>query len=279
MRASMPEDTQASVLSLRPLSPALGAEVLGLDLWQPTDTATAAALRDAFRGRHLLLFRGQDLTTEQQTRFARIFGEIVLREKNRVRSAEDTAQHVSNVRKDGVFGLGELDFHLDQLFQPQPLSALILYAIEVPKEGGDTLFANSMAAHARMPIALQERIAGLSCRHAYTFAGTLAADWNVDDAQQQSLSAVHPMVWHDPETGGRALWVNKLTTVEVLGLSAEEGRALIAEVRAYLHDDAIIYRHRWRPGDLLLWDNRRLQHARTPFDPAERRTLRRSPIL
>ena len=183
------------------------------------------------------------------------------------------------LREDGVFGLGELDFHLDQLFQPQPLSALILYAIEVPARGGDTRFVNTMAAHESMPAALRERIAGLHCRHAYTFSGALASDWNVDDANRQALSSVHPMIWRDPESGRGAIWVNKLTTVEVLGLPPEEGQALIAEVHRYLYEESITYTHRWRPGDLLLWDNRRLQHARTPFDPAERRTLRRSPIL
>ncbi|GGG34143.1 hypothetical protein GCM10010964_22630 [Caldovatus sediminis] len=273
--------SDAVLPTFRPLTPVLGAEVIGLDLSRPIGPAVREALREAFRRHLLLLIRGQEgVTTEQQTRFAGIFGRVELREKNRVRNAEAGAQHVSNVRPDGVFGLGELDFHCDQLFQPEPLSALILYAIEVPETGGDTRFVNTVAAHARMPEALRTRIATLACRHAYTFAGALAQDWNVDDAAVQPLSAVHPMIWRGPggdEPG--AIWVNKLTTVEVLGLPPEEGRALIAEVRRHLYDGDLAYTHRWRPGDLVLWDNRRLQHARTPFDPAARRTLRRSPIL
>lgn len=269
-----------SALAFRPLSDAVGAEVRGLDLRDPIDETTADVLRAAFRRHLLLLLRGQDITTEQQTRFAEVFGQVALRKKNRVRSAEAMAQHVSNVRDDGVFGKGELDFHLDQLFQPRPLSALILYAIEVPESGGDTRFVNTLVAHEKMPQALRDRIAGLRCRNAYTFAGTLAADWNVDDAERQaSLSSVHPMVWREHDGDRGAIWVNKLTTIEVVGLPESESRALIDEVRSYLYDDAIIYTHRWRPGDLLIWDNLRLQHARTPFDPNERRTLRRSPIL
>jgi taurine dioxygenase len=266
-------------LQLRPLNPHLGAEITGLDLRQPWDEATSEALRTAFRQHRLLLLRKQDVSTADQTRFAEVFGEVSLREKNRVRSTEATAQHVSNVRADGVFGLGELDFHLDQLFHQEPLSALILYAIEVPEEGGDTRFSDSGAALNLMPPALRQRIETLQCRHAYTFDGALASEWNVDDAAKQTLSAVHPMVWRKtPEEHG-VLWVNKLTTVGVEGLPEAEGRALMAEVRQYLYDQSIIYTHKWRPGDLLIWDNRRLQHARMPFDPAARRTLRRSPIL
>ncbi len=269
----------ASQLRLRPLNPHFGAEVTGLDLREPIDATTGDALRAAFRQHRLLLLRDQDVSTADQTRFAEVFGEVSLREKNRVRSSEATAQHVSNVRADGVFGLGELDFHLDQLFHKEPLSALILYAIEVPSEGGDTRFSDSGAALDLMPQPLRDKIETLSCRHAYTFDGALATEWNVDDAAKQTLSAVHPMVWRKtPEEHG-VLWVNKLTTVGVEGLPETEARALMAEVRQYLYAESIIYTHHWRPGDLVIWDNRRLQHARTPFDPAARRTLRRSPIL
>ncbi|HEV7264643.1 MAG TPA: TauD/TfdA family dioxygenase [Falsiroseomonas sp.] len=270
---------KAAQLDLSPLNPHFGVEIRGLDLRDAEDEATAAALREAFRRHRLLLLRRQDITTEQQTRFASVFGEVTLREKNRVRSAEAMAQHVSNVRKDGVFGTGDLDFHLDQLFQPLPLAALILYAIEVPDEGGDTRFADSVSAVERMPEPLRKRIATLSCRNAYTFAGTLAKDWNVEDAQQQQLSHIHPMIWRETPDDRGALWVNKLSSLEVVGLPIEEGRALMEEARSYLYDEEIVYTHHWLPGDLVIWDNRRLQHARSPFDPAMRRTLRRSPIV
>ncbi|MGK7864872.1 TauD/TfdA dioxygenase family protein [Falsiroseomonas sp. E2-1-a4] len=266
-------------ISMRPLNPHFGVEVTGLDLRDPLDDTTRATLRAAFRQHRLLLLRDQEIDTAHQTRFAEIFGQVALREKNRIQSADATAQHVSNVRKDGVFGLGELDFHLDQLFQPEPLSALILYGIEVPDAGGDTRFADSVTAHEMLSPELRARIAPLRCRNAYTFSGKLARDWNVDDKEKQALSAIHPMVWREKPDDRGALWVNKLSTLEVLGLGEEEGLALLAEVRKPLYDDRIIYTHRWRPGDLLIWDNRRLQHARTPFDPAVPRTLRRSPIL
>jgi alpha-ketoglutarate-dependent taurine dioxygenase len=132
----------------------------------------------------------------------------------------------------------------------------------------------------RMPAALRERAETLHVRQDYTYGGTLAKGWNVDDAAQQTaLSAVHPMVWRAAPGDRGALWVNKLSSVEVVELPGEEGRALMTGMREYLYDPAIIYDHTWKPGDLVLWDNRRLQHARTPYDETQPRTLRRSPIL
>lgn len=236
-------------LGMRPLNPHFGVEVTGLALRKPPDEATREALRSAFRQHRLLLLRDQDIENDHQAQFAKIFG------------------------------TGELDFHLDQLFHPEPLSALILYGIEVPEEGGDTQFADSVTAHEMLSPALRERIATLRCRSAYTFSGQLASDWNVEDKEKQALSTVHPMVWREKPEDRGALWVNKLSTLEVLGLEEEEGLALLAEVRKPLYDERIIYTHRWQPCDLLIWDNRRLQHARTPFNPAVPRTLRRSPII
>lgn len=272
-------DKETGVLEYRPLGETLGAEVLGLDMAAPIDERHAASLREAFARHGLLVVRGQKVTTEQQTRFAQVFGDVVIREKNIIPSLEATAQHVSNTREDGILATGELDFHMDQLFHEQPLTALILYGIEVPEVGGDTRFCNTTAAYERMPAELRQKIDGLHCRHAYTFAGNLAKDWNIDDAAVQPLSAVHPIVWRHPDTGRVGVWVNKMTTVEVVGLSEEEGRALMQEIRRYFYSDSVTYTHKWHVHDLVIWDNRLLQHARTPVDNSLPRTLRRSPII
>ena len=87
------------------------------------------------------------------------------------------------------------------------------------------------------------------------------------------------MIYREPETNEPAIWVNRLTTIQVNELEPEASRALIAEVRSYLDDESLIYRHHWKPGDLLIWDNRMLQHARAPFDASKPRTLRRTPIM
>jgi alpha-ketoglutarate-dependent taurine dioxygenase len=269
----------AQTITYRPLTDVLGAEVVGIDLSAAFDQATSASLRDAFSRYGLLLVRGQSITTADQTRFAELFGQVVIREKNVVASTEVKAQHVSNSRKDGILGLGELDFHMDQLFHQKPLLGLALYGIEIPDSGGDTLFTNACAAYESMPEPLRRKVDSLNCRHAYTFAGELAQGWNIDDAQVQPLNAVHPMAPKHPVSGRRALWVNKMTTVEVVGMAQDEGQALMKEVRSYLYAESITYRHKWKKDDLLIWDNRALMHARTPFDESQPRTLRRSPIL
>ena len=275
----MAHTSTAQTLTYRPLSKSLGAEVGGLDLSAPFDEQTSKSVTDAFSKYGLLLVRGQEITTQDQTRFAELFGQVIIREKNVVANKESKAQHVSNTRKDGILGLGELDFHMDQLFHLQPLLGLILYGIEIPPIGGDTLFCNTCSAYESLPPVLRAKVDALDCRHAYTFAGELAKGWNIDDAQVQPLSAVHPMAPVHPTSGRRALWVNKMTTVEVMGMDKEEGAAMMAEVRSYLYSEDITYRHKWRTKDLLVWDNRSLMHARTPFDESLPRTLRRSPIL
>lgn len=269
----------AEQLGFRPLSESMGVEVTGIDLRRPISQEQQRRLSDAFDRHHLLLVRGQDITPEQQAAFGRIFGQIALRERNRIKNEVAETQHVSNKREDGVFGQGELDFHIDQLFQEEPLNALILYAIEVPDEGGDTRFSNAMAAYEQLPEAVRRRADGLQCRHAYMYSGDLAKSWNMEQADENAPTAVHPMMWQHPPSGRKAVWVNKLTTVEVLGMPADEAAELMEQVRKPLYEERNCYTHKWRPGDLLLWNNKTLQHARTPFDNGQPRTLRRTPIV
>jgi len=265
--------------NMTPLSSTVGVEISGLDLSRTLPPATVVALIAALRNHHLMLFRGLDLTSEDQARFARYFGETSLRELGRAESESADNQYVSNVRPDGIFGKGELDFHIDQLFLEKPLKALILYAVEVPGEGGGTKFLNTQAVYDTMPPDLRARLQGLRCRHARAYDKKTTADWNVVDAAEAQPSWVHPLLYGDPETGRQAIWVNKLTTLGIEGLPADESAALIAEVRAYFYDDAFTYSHAWETGDMILWNNLVLQHARLPFDPGTARTLRRTAIL
>lgn len=269
----------ASGITTRPLSSDFGVAVQGVDLNTALQPDTAKALKALFLKHRLLLFRAPGLCDEAQVRLARLFGAPSLRERNKEKRASEHNQFVSNHRPDGIFGKGELDFHMDQLFLKDPLKAIILYAIEVPDEGGDTKFADARAAYEALSAEQKERIDTLHCRHARAYDAKISADWNVAEAAADIPNWVHPMARRDPETGRRALWVNKLTTVGVEGLSSDESHALFEKVRHHLYDPALTYHHRWTPGDLILWDNLALQHARTPFDPAARRTLRRTAIL
>ena len=268
------------MMQIAPLSPALGAEVSGIDLSKPIDPAACAALQEAFRTHRLLLIRDQDVSPEAQARFARVFGDIQIRQDYEVGLSEDVdTQYVSNRRDDGILGLGELEFHCDQLFQDDPLKALILYAIEVPESGSVTSLCDTVKVYGTLPGDLKDRLDGKSCLHLYDCKGAYADFQDPETATPGSPHANHPMIYIEPDTGDRAIWVNRLTTIRVNELPPSESKALIAEVRGYLNNDACIYRHRWEPGDLLVWNNRLLQHAREPFDETAPRTLRRTPIV
>ncbi len=262
-----------------PLTETLGAEIVGLDVREALSVETTEALRAAFEKHHVLLFRDVELSPEAQGRFARYFGETSQREQNKGKTETADNQYVSNTRPDGIFGKGELDFHIDQLFLKEPLKAIILYAVDIPAEGGGTKFVNTLAVHDAMPEALRDRLTGLHCRHARAYDRQTTKNWNVVDAAEDFPNWVHPLLWHDPRTGRHAIWVNKLTTLGIEEMSEEDGAALIEEVRAFLYDDAYTYAHQWKSGDMILWDNRVLQHARLPFDPGATRTLRRTAIL
>ncbi|SHK32059.1 taurine dioxygenase [Roseomonas rosea] len=267
-------------LSVRPLTPTFGAEIRGIDLSRPVQEREAQQLQALFREYQLLLFRNQALTPEEQGRFGEVFGRIELREHNKVKPASIYEQTVSNVREDGVFGRGEMSFHMDQIFYQEPLNALILYGIQIPPEGGDTCFCDTSAVHDEMPTALKEKLGRITCHYRRDYDSETAERYNVSMAEETRVSAVHPLVMKDEETGRTCLWVTgSQMKGGILGVPEEEGRALIAEVRRRIETTDAVYRHRWQPGDLVLWNNRTLQHARTHFDPSHARTLRRTGLL
>ena len=264
-------------LDIRPLSPALGAEIVGIDLREALDAESWEALASAWRTHHLLLFRGQELDAEQQVAFCRRFGPIS-RQGDNMRHSRDY-MHISNTVEGGALPNGELLFHSDHAFFASVMKAIALYAVEVPSEGGDTLYANAQLAYDNLPAALKARIATLEARHVYDYARK-SGDQRVtiEELGERAVQAVHPVAWPHPETGRPVLFVNEFMTHEILGLPRGESAALLRELLGYIRDPRVIYRHAWRLKDLVVWDNRSLQHARSNFDPREKRTLRRVPI-
>ncbi len=272
--------TQAAAgFTLRPLAPSFGAEILGLDLGAPIDDTVAERLLDAYRRHRLLLVRGQPVSAADQARFGRVFGDIQIREHNLANPMTEAEQHVSNVRADGVFGRGDLTPHMDQLFYQEPLSALILCAIEVPKTGGETYFTDTAEVLAAMPEALRQRIADVTCRTTRAYDDATARRYNVSNASATIVSSTHKMIWTDPETGRPALWCGWAHLTRVLGMDQAASDALVNQVMGCVDASPAIYCHKWQPDDLILWNNRTLFHARTPFDESQPRTLRRTPLV
>jgi taurine dioxygenase len=253
------------------LSPALGVEVRGIDLRQPLEAGARAALQRAWRERHLLLFRDQQLDAAEQARVVGYFAPLV-------DESPDGAgvNYVSNARPDGILRRGVLLFHSDLAFTTHPLEAISLYALEIPASGSATHFASAVRACRDLPAGLRARLAGLRARHVFDLVSQRGdAPYRLEDTPHP-VHADHPVVWPHPRTGDEILYVSRMQTDRILGLSEVTSAELLAELLEHLYRPEHLWVHDWRPRDLLVWDNWALQHARVPFDETEKRTLRRA---
>jgi len=266
--------------TVRQLSPALGAEIAGVDLRDPINDALKQQFLDVWHRHLVILLRNQTLDEDAQVRFAETFGSPAKITSGRTFSARyPSVMLISNVRLDGkpigALPDGEMHFHTDQCHQEIPAKATMLYAIEIPSKGGNTLFSNAYTAYETLPADLKQRIAGRHALNAYDKDSTLRTA-NYDDA---GSSCWHPVVRTHPATGRKALYVNRLMTREIEGLPRDESDALLQKLFDHQEQPGFVYEHVWRPGDILMWDNRCTLHARTDFSAGERRMLRRVTIL
>ncbi len=273
--------TQTSALQCRPLSAALGAEIVGGDLRRPLDDQTFEQVLAAWHQYLVILLRNQELTEEDQVGFAERFGPpAIIHTKEYIRT-HPAVMLISNIREDGkpigALPDGEMQFHTDQCHQERPAMASMLYAIEVPSVGGNTLFANGYKAYETLPAEIKQRIAGRKALNAYDYHS--AAMKRGTRLAQGVPFYIHPVVRTHPATGRRALYVNRLMTARIEEMPEAESDELLQLLFDHQERREFIYEHVWRPGDLLMWDNRCTLHARTDFSPGERRLLRRVTIL
>jgi len=258
-------------LEILPVSAALGAEVRGLDLREPLGEAERSALLRAWRRAHLLLIRAPDLAERDQIRFVGEFGAVI----DESMEGSGGASYVSNRRADGFSRQGELYFHSDLAFTPEPLHTISLYALEIPASGSATLFANAMLAARGLPARLRELCAGLRARHLFDLVAQLQDVRYRLEAFPQAAQAVHPVLLPHRESGEPILFVGQMQTDRILELGDAESDALLDELLAHLYRPEHVYEHSWTPGDLVLWDNWALQHGRRSFEATQARTLRR----
>ncbi len=266
------------------LAPAIGAEIRGLDLRRPLDADLFQNIERVWLDRGVLLFRNQDLTEEEQVRFASGFGELgrVINKHGGVTlTRHPSVMLVSNIRQDGkpigALPDGEMYFHSDQCYVERPCKATFLYAMEIPSVGGNTLFASTTAAYDALAPELQARLAGLKAMNVYDYGGA-----PTERSAQLSETAprfAHPVVRTHSDTGRRALFVNRLMTQYIEGMAPAESDRLLRQIFDHQEQRRFVYEHAWRPGDLVLWDNRSTLHARTDFSAGERRLLRRCIVL
>ncbi len=267
-------------VTITKLSDALGAEIGGVDLTRPLDAETAAAIRRAWLEHLVVVFRGRDLGQQDQERFCRAFGEFEHVKSGRAMDDDNPhVMYVSNVRDEGLRTTledGEMWFHSDQCYFEQPVSATVLYAEEVPSSGGNTRFANCHAAYDALPDDLKRRLDGRMALNAYDYGDNMLVKDGPRPADGPNF--VHPVIRTHPETGRKAIFVNRLMTEHIVDMDAEESSTLLKMLYDHVEQPRFVYEHVWRPGDLAMWDNRCTLHARTDFDPAERRKLRRMTV-
>ncbi len=273
-------------VEVRPLSPALGAEIRGVDLTQPIDDQTFARIADAWRDYLVILFRDQVLSEEDQVRFAQRFGALQGRPRPASMRAESAnVKHpeimlVSNIRENGkpIGSLpdGEMQFHSDMCYIEKPAKGTFLYAIEIPSVGGDTHFLNMYAAYDALPADIKAKIDGRVAVNVFQYGSTSREGNNPNFDEHPHYT--HPMVRTHPDSGRKALFINRLMTWSIEGMEDAESAALLDRLFDHIEQPQFIYEHKWRVGDLLLWDNRCTLHARTDFSDKERRLLRRCVI-
>ncbi|MDA0652515.1 MAG: TauD/TfdA family dioxygenase [Proteobacteria bacterium] len=263
------------------LSDAIGAEIRGVDLRQPLDDQTARVIEQAWYDHVIILFRDQDITLEQQRAFAANFGELAKRQRTGATEAErelgENVMLISNIRENGKqigkLPDGEMMFHSDTPYMENPQKATILYAIEVPTKGGETLFSNSYKVAETLPEDVKHRIAGRKALQIYDYNTDDVPTGNFDRSKHPHFE--HPIFRKHPETGRTSLYVSELMTDEIIGLPEDESRQLLQSLFEHQRRDEFVYAHAWRPGDLLMWDNRCSVHARNDFPGDQRRLLRR----
>jgi len=277
---------RATSLQVRYLHPALGAEVAGLDLRRELDDATVEEIRELWFERHLLVFPGQAISDEQHVAFSRRFAELELFPQSDNRGDRNPLiLRVSNCDENGallgkdhptVVYLSLVEFwHTDSGYRPIPSLGAILHGREVVEDGGETHFANLLAAHDALPEATRRRIEHIQARHSFEFSRSLR---NLPPMKPEEAAAVPP-AWHPltrvhPDRGGRrSLYLNWPYIDAIEGLDFEASRRLIAELTEFAAQPQFVYRHRWRPHDILMWDNRVTMHQVTPYDAARRKRI------
>jgi len=275
-------------VAVKNLSPAVGAEILGVDLRRLSD-ADFADIATVWHRRSALLFRDQQIGDDDLISFSRRFGELdppPNQEHGRLSPAGYPDIYVvSNVldaggQPVGALGAGEAVWHTDMSYLELPPDASMLYALEIPAAGGDTWIGGMEAAWAALPETLKDQLRGRRIKHdgTYNSGGFLRKGVEPTDDPQQAPGAWHPAVCRHPVTGVPSLYLGRRRNSYVEGLSPAASEALLDALWAHIDRPELRYEHKWRVGDLLLWDNRSTMHRRDPFDQAARRVMHRTQI-
>jgi len=257
-----------------------GAEILALDLKAPVDAELRRALNAEFARYHVLVFRDQQLTATEFARAGEIFGELMSHHHKDVRA--DGHPEVYVVRNEqiapGKYRIQGETFHTDHSNHPVPPRATALYPVSLPSYGGDTQFVNMHNAYDDLPETMKRRISGLRAVHVFEskFSPRKLRPLSEQSSKALPPPGIHPLVRLHPGNGRKALYLNPVRIEAIVGMPEDEALALVADLMAHATQKKYEYRHKWRYGDMVIWDNRSVMHqANGDYDMNEVRQLHR----
>jgi len=266
--------------TITPLTGHTGAEVVGLDFTQPLDAGTRETLNEAFAEHHVLVMRDQHFEPEQFKAAAQVFGELQQHDKKEHHvPGHPDVYYVSNDEiVNGRRIIPGETFHTDHSNHPRPPKATMLYAVELPSKGGDTQYVNMHDAYDDLPAETKKRIDGLKAMHVYLskYSPRPLGSITADSLRDVPPPGVHPVVRTHPENGRKALYLNPVRMESIVGMEDQDALKLIDELMRHSTQKKYEYRHQWRYGDWVIWDNRSVMHQANPdYDMNERRYLYR----
>lgn len=263
-------------LEIRPLSDALGAEIIGADVNALAD-GDFRKIHQAHLDHCVIVLRDQHLTPDQHIAFSRRFGDLDYQvlDQYSLPGYREILVLTNKVVEGKPAGLADAGrrWHTDMSYNEVPPLGSLLYGLEVPPEGGDTKFTNLYAAYDALPEATKQRIAGLRGIHDYVRHYKRADDLSggkrakLTEAQMATLKqAIHPIVRTHPETGRKALYIDEGHTVGIEGMDEAEAKPLLKELYEHAIKPEFVYAHKWRQYDVVFWDNRCVLHQAQPYD-------------
>lgn len=267
------------------LSQHTGAVIQETDLSVPLSRQDIEEIYQVFLDRSLILFRGQTLTQQQLVDATRQFGECA--EYDRPKDLRSEVQKntppeimlITNIRADGkpigALPDGEMWFHHDMIHNPLPHKATLLYSVEIPTWGGNTLFASMYAAYEALPEHLKKALEGRKALNVFNYGSRMKNDPAGLDRQAQ---ATHPAIYKHEESGKKAIYVDRLMTHKLLDMPEDESDAILNEVFDHIEKPEFTYEHVWKKGDVLMWDNRSSIHARQDFPADQTRLMWRTTL-
>jgi taurine dioxygenase len=272
-----------SQIEVRPIAGTIGAEIHNVDVSRDLDDRTIGDIRRALLDHCVIFFRDQKLDAEQHKTFTRRFGSIFIHPNYKGMQAD--SEIVMIRREPGDMKIVGEDWHADTTMMPEPPMGAILYAIEVPPWGGDTLFASQYQAYEALSDGMKRMLSGLRAVHTDRKVAGPAANKNAfsatkvrEDADWRETVSTHPVVVTHPETGRKLLYVNRSYTVGFEGMTEDESRPLLDWLLDHGHRPEFTCRFRWEPGSIAFWDNRACKHLAIHDAGPYRRVMRRTQI-